>query len=252
MARKNAIFSHEKTKAIGKALDRIASFGYSPSQVFRDWVALTFHAFEKDDPAYLKIVHQYKNEGKQGEREIDYFVTALSNLMSYMSTTNNEAYGELFQNYASDAVKSQFFTPHHVSELMAKMVLDITNSESTEKEEEAKIEEKEDDDKPFVIADPTCGAGVMLVSAAKELSYEKANKALLIGSDIDITCVQMTALNMMFFNMNSVIIWGNPLTLDVYDVWVTERNPVWGGSLRKGDKELAYQFWGRRPEATAN
>lgn len=229
MSNKKTVFSHEKIRAIGKELEAIASLGYNLPEVFRNWVAIMFYAFQHDDPHYFEVMDKYKKDGEFNKEVADHFAKALSLLMQYMHLTNNEALGELFMNYASDEGKSQFFTPHNVSEMMAKMMIDCNKKVAVE------------EDRPLIIADPTCGAGVMLVSAAKELDFDQANKALLVGSDIDITCVQTTALNMMFFNMNGLIIWGNPLSSEVYDAWTTVRTFL-GGDLRHEGKEIAIQF----------
>ena len=49
----------------------------------------------------------------------------------------------------------------------------------------------------------------------------------------------MTALNLMFFNLDGVILWGNHLSLEVRGAWETRRSLVWGGSIRPVDKEEA-------------
>lgn len=210
--------------------------GYNISDVFRDWIAVAFYAFQSDDPHYFEVMDKYKKNNEFNREVADHFSLALARLMEYMRLTNKEALGELFMNYASDGGKSQFFTPFNISEMVAKMMIDCNKQVAVE------------ENRPLVINDPTCGAGIMLVSAAKELSYEQANDALLIGSDIDITCVRMTALNMMFFNMNSLIIWGNPLGMEVYDAWATIRHPILGGSLKHDGKEEAIKFWNKETD----
>ena len=52
----------------------------------------------------------------------------------------------------------------------------------------------------------------------------------------------MTALNLMFFNLNGVILWGDHLALEVRGAWETRRSLVWGGSIRPWDKEQAAQW----------
>ena len=49
----------------------------------------------------------------------------------------------------------------------------------------------------------------------------------------------MTALNLMFFNLAGIVLWGNHLALEVRGAWETRRNLVWGGSIQSVDKEEA-------------
>lgn len=93
--------------------------------------------------------------------------------------------------------------------------------------------------KPYgVISDPTCGSGIMLVEACKVMTFEELDKALFVGQDIDNTCFKMTALNMLFFNLNALIIWGDTLKMEYYKAYQTKRTPL-GGEIRiLSDEEL--------------
>ena len=89
------------------------------------------------------------------------------------------------------------------------------------------------------VLDPACGAGACLIAAAKEQTFEQNGRAIFVGQDIDLNCARMTALNLMFFNLDGIVLWGNHLALEVREAWETRRSLVWGGSIRPLDREEA-------------
>ena len=94
----------------------------------------------------------------------------------------------------------------------------------------------------FKVLDPACGAGACLIAAAKEQTFEQNGRAIFVGQDIDLNCARMTALNLMFFNLDGIVLWGNHLALEVRGAWETRRSLVWGGSIQTWDKEQAAQW----------
>ena len=210
---------------VRKELEAVIGMGYHSHRVFEDWAGLMFHAFQRDDPPYLEIMGGYRNTAPAGQREADHFANATACLLEYMQATNEEALGPLYEEYAANHYTGQYFTPSSVARLMAK----ITHTAPPETGR-------------FKVLDPACGAGACLIAAAKEQTFEQNGRAIFVGQDIDLTCVRMTALNLMFFNLDGVVLWGNHLALEVRGAWETHRSLVWGGSIRAVDKEQA-QNW---------
>ena len=207
---------------VRKELETIIGMGYRSHRVFEDWVGLMFHAFQRNDPPYLEIMGGYRNTAPVGQREADHFANATACLLGYMRATNEETLGPLYEEYAANHYTGQYFTPSSVARLMAK----ITHSAPSETGR-------------FKVLDPACGAGACLIAAAKEQTFEQNGRAIFVGQDIDLTCVRMTALNLMFFNLDGIVLWGNHLALEVRGAWETRRSLVWGGSIRSVDKEEA-------------
>ena len=222
MSKKNSQRMNPGLAPVRKELEAIMAKGHSGYRVYEDWVGLMFYAFQRDDPHYLEIMGQYRNEGPMGQREADHFAYALACLMEYMQATNEEALGPLFEEYASSHYMGQFFTPSNVAQLMAGIC-------QTPPPEESR----------FTVLDPACGAGACLIAAAKEQTFEQNNRAIFVGQDIDLNCARMTALNLMFFNLDGIVLWGNHLALEVRGAWKTRRSVAFGGSLRPEDKEEA-------------
>lgn len=197
-------------KEILKCLEAILGRGYNSYDVFNDWLDLMIFALQRDDPHYLEIVKRYRNDKHEGEREIDYFCKAFALLQIEMQKTNEDVLGELYMQWnMNNKYRGQFFTPKHVASMMAKML----NPKGR-------------------VLDPCCGSGVLLVEAIKTMDYETLNSSLLYGQDIDLTCVKMCALNLMFFNVNGYVIWGDSLKMECRKVYMTTRSYL-GGSIKE-------------------
>ena len=203
-------------KEILKQLERINAMGYSSYSIFDDWLDLILFALTSDEENYLKVVNKYNNEREPGIRPVDYFKNAFHLLMSYMKETNDEVLGEIYMSWnISNKYSGQFFTPKNIARFMALI------------------------SKPHgLINDPTCGSGIMLVEACKAMDFDELDAALFVGQDIDNTCFKMTALNMLFFNLNALIIWSDTLKMEYYKAYQTRRTHQ-GGTIRLlSDQEL--------------
>jgi len=199
-------------KSIRKYLTLICSYGHRQSQVFTDWIELMFWSFQRRDPEYLKVMNRYNNDQKENTRPADYFSFALGELLSHMKLTNEETLGYLYMEFSAFKGTGQFFTPPVLTDLMAKLTISDTELNGN-------------------ILDPACGAGGSLIACCKNMSCKNVDKSCFYGQDIDFTCIQMTALNLMFFNLNGVVILGNTLKLEAQKVFLTKRSYLYGGSL---------------------
>lgn len=206
--------TNPKGKEVIKLLEKISSRGYSHHSVFDDWLGLMINALIGDDENYLKIVKRYRNQGKQGKREIDHFKDAFHTLLDGMAILNEEMLGEIYMDWnISNKHTGQFFTPKQIASMMAKMIGPKGS-----------------------VLDPACGAGIMLVEAAKTMSYHDCSEAFFVGQDLDATCVNMCALNLTFFNLNGYAIQGDSLKLESNWGYRTIRSPF-GGSIRNITEE---------------
>jgi hypothetical protein len=203
-------------KSIVEPLEAMLRQGYSPHSVFSDWLDLMLYALLGDEERYLEIVRKYRNDRKQGEREIDYFCKAFAHLQLGMRKTNDDILGQVYMEWnMSNKYSGQFFTPKHIASMMAQCL----NPKGK-------------------IIDPCCGSGVMLVEAIKTMDNEALDASSFYGQDVDSTCCKMCALNLLFFNVNGFVIWGDSLLLECKKVYQTSRSYL-GGSIRElKDKEL--------------
>jgi hypothetical protein len=206
-------------KEILKCLEAILHRGYSSFTIFNDWLDLMLYALQRDDPPYLEIVRKYKNDKPKGEREIDYFTSAFAQLQIEMSKTNDDILGQVYMQWnMNNKYRGQFFTPKHVASMMAK----ITNPLGR-------------------ILDPCCGSGVMLVEAIKTMDSDAIEQSAFYGQDIDLTCVKMCALNLLFFNVNGYVVWGDSLLMECNKVYQTKRSYM-GGSISELTGEALESF----------
>lgn len=89
----------------------------------------------------------------------------------------------------------QFFTPQNICDLMAVMI-------------------SPGEDVQGNVGDPACGSGRCL------LSYHVQNPGcFIVAEDLDRTCVLMTILNFMVHGVDGLVIWGNSLSLEVFEAW---------------------------------
>ena len=198
-------------KEIIEQLEAILRHGYSSSALFEDWLDLMLYALQQDEEHYLEIVRKYKNDRPIGEREIDYFCKAFALLQIEMQKTNEDVLGQVYMEWnMSNKYRGQFFTPKHVASMMAHCLSPTGGN----------------------ILDPCCGSGVMLVEAIKTMTNEQLDNACICGQDVDLSCVKMCALNLLFFNVSGYVVWGDTLLMQCNKVYQTKRSYL-GGSIRE-------------------
>lgn len=103
----------------------------------------------------------------------------------------DDALGDLFMECVSYVKNGQFFTPQPICDMMSEITM---NGEIKD---------------GMNVLDCACGSGRMLLSAAK-----KNRNLLFYGSDVDINCVKMTAINMIVNSMVGEVAHMNALSLE--------------------------------------
>jgi type I restriction-modification system DNA methylase subunit len=207
-------------KEVWDELEHIIAKGYSADNVFRDFLDLILDAklsltdniqrhggaaaIEKlknnaldgaYNDRYLTTVRKYKNDGEMGKRPVDYFAKAAAMLIAETFYSEVDVLGEIFMQAITFGEHGQFFTPEHITDMMAK----ISGGEKKERE---------------TVMDPACGSGRTLIA------YHKQNpNAILHGIDLDERCAKMCALNMLMFDCDAVVLWGNSLSNEFYKQW---------------------------------
>ena len=193
--------------------------GYGYSNVFENWLDLILNSLlaftdnlqrgdiiqkfkenkfdGKYNEQYLKIAQKYNSDKKTGERPIDYFLKAWGLLTKETQEKQKDIIGQIYEQKISYGEHSQYFTPHHITDVMAK----ITQPKENEKEK---------------VNDPCCGSGRFLISA-----FKNNPDVILYGTDIDIRCAKMCVINMFLFDCNSVITWGDSLAMKENQKWQT-------------------------------
>ena len=169
--------------------------------------------FEK---RYKEIAQGYKKEYLEG------FAKALGLLGEKIRSAveGNAPFadwaGELYMDSGtSNGNMGQFFTPYHVSKLMAECIFD---------KEKLKAEISEDPDRVITIAEPTCGAGGLIVASIDALNEAGVNyswNAFVDCGDIDQRCVHMTYVTLSLLGVPAVVRLGDALMMEYRQNWFT-------------------------------
>ena len=171
---------------------------------------------ESYERRYMEIAAGYRKQ------ELDTFAEALGVFMGWIDSALkgdapfSDFAGEIYMDSGTSNGKAgQFFTPYHVSHLMASCNFDT---------EKMKLEIAEDPDRVITIAEPTCGAGGLIVASMEVLKDAGINYAwntFVDCGDIDSRCVHMTYLTLSLLGVPAVVRRGDALALDYSETWYT-------------------------------
>ena len=192
-----------------------ASGAYSPYQIFYDWVeclalatanACSIHrgkVWEEREEKYKTVMNKHND--------------VVKNKMTQMSAALIEVYGNGFDDVLGDIyMKSgcgnshlgQFFTPYHISLLMARLAVF-----------------EPDPDGYYRFNEPTTGGGANIIAMAEVLkergiNYQKSMKV--VAQDLDWLGVYMTYIACSYYGIDAIVVQGDTL-LDPYHKGYDER-----------------------------
>lgn len=171
-------------KEIKELFDKGISHGYSPTDVFDDFLNLTIISiininknndeFEENEKTFQRIIKKY-------DWDMGMFSKILACFVKKMEETKDsfkDWIWEYFMQVVSHGEHGQFFTPDHIANLCSKVALD--------KLEESKF--------PSYM-DCACGSSRMLLQA------QQVKRGKSYGTDIDRRCVLMSAFNHFFYGL---------------------------------------------------
>lgn len=178
---------------------------YNSHQVWSDFVIMSactisnacdLRFYKEREEMYMDTVKRYKKE------ELDSFCEMLSLLiMALTEEPCQDFLGEIYCNLRlANGQRGQVFTPYHVAEMMARMMVSGKINDITEKGN---------------IADPCCGGGCMLIAYANVLKSEGINyqqKILFVGQDIDMIAGLMCYIQLSLLGCRCIIKIGDSLS----------------------------------------
>lgn len=200
-----------------------------PYTVFKDFcelAALSFSnavdraQFEVREARYMQIVKGYKPE------EVARFPKMLACLTLSLEEGMSDCLGQLFMALElGNSGAGQFFTPYHVSVLMAKMLCGDAGQLCKER--------------GFVrVMEPAAGAGGMVIATAEALrdegiNYQQAMHATCI--DIDATAVHMAYVQLSLLHIPAIVVHGNTLSMEQWGYWLTPAHVLgfWDARLKR-------------------
>ena len=167
---------------------------------------------DKREERYLQIIRSYKPDQQKKLAEIFAKVYALLASVVYDNGKFNDNLGEIFMRCnLGNKNAGQFFTPYHISELMARVTID-----------ETLVKEKIADDGILAINDPCCGGGGMIMAALEvlhDLGVNYARNCFMEATDVDLRCVHMTYLQLALAGVPAIVRHQNTLTRECWSSW---------------------------------
>ena len=204
----------------------------SPRTAFLDFIHLALDAFLSDhtpehprEKHYMSIIKGYSKEDARR------FGKLLACVVGYMQDTGAECLSVLWEEYASSSELGQFFTPREVCEMMAR----ITMGDEVEWS-------RYSPERRCWISDPSCGAGRCFTSVLEGVGKGRQDLIVFHGIDIDRTVCEVAALNMLFFNANSVILHGDTISLNVWGGYETHHSAFGGRIIELTDKDVLRKY----------
>ena len=189
---------------------------YTVLQAFAEIAALTIHqspyhlgqvkrddAFDRIEQAYLTAIQPYSPDELAGFVKL-YGLASLA-FAAYPAT---DLLGRLYMTLGMGNKRAgQYFTPPQVARAMAAMMLHDARDH---------IEQK-----GFItLADPTCGAGGMLIEVANELhdlGYDPKQVMMAQAADHSRDCFNLAYLQLSLLNIPAMVIHGDSLSLEVWE-----------------------------------
>jgi hypothetical protein len=253
MSRKSAERKHDQTadQHQRNLITLIKKFSHShhTHTVFADFVemaaisisnAIDRTQFDLREKRYLDIVRKYSKEEvalfpqmfAELAESFELRVAMMRKAASAGAATSSltDVLGETYMMLElGNARAGQFFTPYHVSRMMAMMVVGDGGPAVR--------------DHGFLrLQEPACGAGGMVIAVADSLNdaghnYQQVMHATCI--DIDPCCVHMAYVQLSLLHIPAVVVHGNALTLDVWGMWYTPAHVIggWKWKLRRREAE---------------
>ena len=170
-----------------------------------------FTKYNEREQRYKDIMNGYSPDERKLIVDIFSKIFALSSSVVYDNGKFDDYLGELFMRCNQGSkFAGQFFTPYHISVLMAKMT--ITDADV----KRGGI---------ITVCDPCCGGGGLAMAALDVLKNDyNVNYAMdcfIECADIDIRCVHMTYLQLALAGVPAIVKHQNTLTQELYSVWKT-------------------------------
>lgn len=177
---------------------------YSMYEIFTDWIRcgalamsnscylLHNSIWKEREQAYLDTMRKYSQD------EQIMHVKMLAYMAEAMGEEMSDVLGDIYMKSGMGSKASgQFFTPYHLSELCAELVIP-----------------KPDSDGKIRINEPTCGAGGMIIAVAavlKKQGFNYQRDLEVVAQDLDWKSVYMCYLQLSLLGIRAVCVQGDTL-----------------------------------------
>lgn len=200
--------------------------------VFRDFVTMVAITLRNSvmmndelEQEYLKIIAGYQKGDQQT------FPILLALVVEMLEFEPRDVLGNLYEGLELTSKNAgQFFTPKHISELMAALV---------------GTDEITLDGKPFImLSEPACGAGGMVLAFVKQMledGHNPADRLWVQATDVDRLAALMCYVQLTLWNVPAEVLVGNTLSMEMRERWLTPAHILgnWSYKIRKRAEEQA-------------
>lgn len=159
-------------------------------------------AFDANEAEYMKIVGRCR----EPKTTMSALATMLGAVGLALRADPVDFIGPVFSELSADAGMGQFFTPHELSYVNAKMIL----SDAAEMIR----------DRPYItLQEPACGVGGMILAAnlvLREAGLDVARQAHWHATDVDFRAMAGCYIQCAMTDVSGIIFHGNTLSLDVW------------------------------------
>lgn len=180
-------------------------------EVFKDFVTMAAISLHNAVRKFAHLEDEYLATAKRYTRkELEAFASLLGILVNLLEPAPQDILGELFMalNLGNERT-GQFFTPNHISLLMAKINLAGQSNEGS----------------GFVkLCEPACGAGGMVLAFARCLIDSGKNPAQAMWvrcQDIDRLAALICYIQLTLWNIPAVVVVGDTLANEEREVFYT-------------------------------
>ena len=203
----------------------------SVATVFDDFLSLAtlslaqpFYRSNQLERQYLEIVGRYTKE------QANEFSQMLALIVLALDEKHQDFLGQVFSaSNFGNARKGQFFTPYHVSKLMAQINFTDIENQLAEKD--------------FVtLAEPCCGSGGIIIAYVETMKNHNINfqhKLFVEAIDIDELCFQMAYLQLSLYGIPAKVMLGDTLAYKFSQIIYTPMYFINGFSWRLKEIERA-------------
>jgi len=199
-----------------------AAYNKAIYEVFNDFLEIAaisisnsvdFTHREEREKRYLDLINSY--DKRRQELFPHMFAHLVEALEEKAQTTGPEdVLGPIYHELElHNKYKGQFFTPQHVSDMMAMITCGADDYQG-EIAEQGYIS----------MCEPTCGSGVMVTSMCKAMTKVNLNyctQLVVTAVDIDLKCVHMTYLQLALYGVPAVVIHGDSIAIKEWSRWYT-------------------------------
>lgn len=189
--------------SVTKILQKLGS-AHRPAEVFASFVKLAACAVScgRREAEYMEEIKRWPRE------EVGIFAEALAALVVEMEENPfRDRLGTIYMEYLSSSAAQwggEFHTPAEVCELMARVTIDGNPPPA-----EGLIR----------VCEPACGAGAQILAFAHVLGPQHLPRVRVHATDLNATACHMCFINTTLWGIPAVIVHGNTLSGEVFNVW---------------------------------